>query len=547
MKKIILSVIFLGLIIAPVLVYAGQKFNTELKFGSRGGEVKLLQEELIKQGFFKGKPTLYFGNITKSALIKYQKKNNLKQTGKTDIATRDKLNKTITPLANNTTATDEGQYNLPQNLMNGVYPKFDDTVIKSVLRLKIYDNVLKQDILWGSGISIGGFGDILTNYHVVEKAITDPARYQVYGCVTNSLNTQCDYFNYFLSITSPLPSNIKSVPKYDKKFDLALVYINQVYFDNKWSAILNTSLNTLKDHTVNLSSYTKNINDLYVDSQVYSIGYPDYGEGSTVQAGGVIKELFTDKQSGQKLILSSINISHGNSGGPVFNSKGELVGVTVACLVASPDTEKCKTNSGLFIPLPTVNWWYANVTKSEIITWEGKQSYLKQSDTSWQGVLCSLRQNAYYDANISADSCVCKIGYKVSSNGDCLGEANTTNNPLIKYGDTRYGQAPDREAEQRALKSLTDMLDSLGGSSNGPLPSSEQQINDQTCVKNYGPNRVWDGNKNRISCTCKEGTLFFPNEILPNPYEPGHYYTSRCIDPKTITKPVTCGNGCSYD
>mgnify|MGYP001594207641 FL=1 len=139
--------------------------------------------------------------------------------------------------------------------------KFDNAVIKSVLRLKIYDTVLKQDILWGSGISIGGLGNILTNYHVVEKAIADPARYQVYGCVTASLKTQCEYFNY-------LHSTGVNGSKYNKNLDLALVYISQVYFDNKWSSVLDISLNALEDHTVNLSSYTRNIKDIYVNYPV---------------------------------------------------------------------------------------------------------------------------------------------------------------------------------------------------------------------------------------------------------------------------------------
>lgn len=418
---------------------------------------------------------------------------------------------------------------------------FDTAVIKSVLRLKIYDTVLKQDILWGSGISIGGLGNILTNYHVVEKAITDPVRYQVYGCVATSLNAQCDYFNYLLS------TGVNG-SKYNKNLDLALVYINQVYFDNKWSSVLDISLNVLGDHTVNLSSYTKNIKDIYVDYPVYSIGYPDYGGGSTVQSEGVVKELFTDQESGQKLILNSIDISHGNSGGPVFNSKGELVGVTVACLVASPDTEKCKTNSGLFIPLPTVNWWYTKITSSEIATWEGRQSYLPQNGVLWQGVLCSLRQNAHYDANVSASSCVCKAGYSKNPSGDCV-DATGYVDPNL-----RYGKAPDPEAEQRALKSLMDVL----GDSSTPFPSSEKQTNDQTCVNNYGPNRVWDGNKNRVSCVCKEGTLYFPNEFVSNPkwsgivhntYQPDDvagWSGGACVDPQTITRPYSCGNGCQY-
>jgi len=426
--------------------------------------------------------------------------------------------------------------------------KFDDVVIKSVLRLKIYDTVLKQDILWGSGISIGGLGNILTNYHVVEKAIADPVRYQVYGCVTTSLNTSCDYFNYLLSVTNKLVNNGVSNAKYSKDLDLALVYIEQVYFDNKWSSVLDISSNALGDRTVNLSSYTKKITDLYIDYPVYSVGYPDYGGGSTVQAEGVVKELFTDQQSGQKLILNSIDISHGNSGGPVFNSKGELVGVTVACLVASPDTEKCKTNSGLFIPLPTVNWWYTKMTNSEIATWEGKQSYLPQNSGSWQGALCLLRQNSYYDTNVSKDSCVCKAGYSKNSGGDCVDSTGYVDPTL------RYGRAPDPEGEQRALKSLMDVL---GGSSTGPLPSAEKQANDQTCINNYGPNRVWDGNKNRVSCVCKEGTLYFPNEFVSNPkwsgivhntYQPDDVagWSGACVDPKTVTRPYSCGNGCQY-
>ena len=92
MKKIILSILVLGFFVAPIFVFAAT-FNAELKFGSKGNEVKALQQELIKQGFLKGKPTSYFGNDTKNALIKYQKKNNLKQTGKTDKVTRNKLNK----------------------------------------------------------------------------------------------------------------------------------------------------------------------------------------------------------------------------------------------------------------------------------------------------------------------------------------------------------------------------------------------------------------------------------------------------------------------
>ena len=430
--------------------------------------------------------------------------------------------------------------------------KFDDSVIKSVLLIKIYDTVLKQDVLWGSGISIGGLGNILTNYHVVEKAIVDPNRYQVYGCVTTSLSAQCDYFNYLLSVTKKLPSNGINTPKFNKNLDLALVYIDQVYFDNKWSSVLGIPLNALGDHTINLSSYINNYTDLPINDPVYSVGYPDYGGGKTVQAEGVVKELWKDPQSGQLLVLNSIDISHGNSGGPVFNSNGELVGVTVKCLTASSDTEKCNTYSGLFIPLPTVNSWYTQITNSEIITWEGKQSYLQNTSVSWQGALCSLRQNSYYDTSVSKDSCICKAGYSKNSSGDCVDSTGYVD-PTLNYGMPR-----DPEGEQRALKALMDTLNSLGASSKGIPPSSDRNVNDLYCVGLLGPNHEWDGNTNIISCACKKDTLYFPNVFVKNPKWSGIVHktyqandvagwSGACVDPKTITAPYKCsGMFCGY-
>jgi peptidoglycan hydrolase-like protein with peptidoglycan-binding domain len=105
MKKIILTVLVLGLFVGPLFVFAAT-FNSELKVGSRGNEVKALQQELIKQGFLKGKTTSYFGNDTKTALVKYQKKNNLKQTGIVDAATRGKLNKITNKLIESSESKD---------------------------------------------------------------------------------------------------------------------------------------------------------------------------------------------------------------------------------------------------------------------------------------------------------------------------------------------------------------------------------------------------------------------------------------------------------
>ena len=68
-------------------------FTKVLKLGSSGTDVKELQKRLKAEGFYKWLITSYFGLPTRAALIAYQKKNNLPQTGILDAATMAVLNK----------------------------------------------------------------------------------------------------------------------------------------------------------------------------------------------------------------------------------------------------------------------------------------------------------------------------------------------------------------------------------------------------------------------------------------------------------------------
>lgn len=53
-------------------------FSVDLKMGVRGKDVLELQKFLIAQGFLKtGTPTNYFGALTRTALVAFQKKNNI--------------------------------------------------------------------------------------------------------------------------------------------------------------------------------------------------------------------------------------------------------------------------------------------------------------------------------------------------------------------------------------------------------------------------------------------------------------------------------------
>ena len=71
---------FLGFLLAVVLCIpfiSFATFETNLKYGGRGDDVTELQQVLTKLGFYNGPITGYFGNLTKSAVIKFQNANNI--------------------------------------------------------------------------------------------------------------------------------------------------------------------------------------------------------------------------------------------------------------------------------------------------------------------------------------------------------------------------------------------------------------------------------------------------------------------------------------
>lgn len=64
----------ISLITAPAQTTPLYNFTRDLTIGSKGEDVKKLQEFLKEQGFLNRETTDYFGSITKNALIQYQKK-----------------------------------------------------------------------------------------------------------------------------------------------------------------------------------------------------------------------------------------------------------------------------------------------------------------------------------------------------------------------------------------------------------------------------------------------------------------------------------------
>ncbi|WP_432666042.1 peptidoglycan-binding domain-containing protein [Wukongibacter baidiensis] len=81
-KQLITGIISISLLSQPILttnVYAASEINNTitLKTGMRGQSIKDLQLKLKQLGYFNNKITGYFGNITKGAVLRFQKDSSL--------------------------------------------------------------------------------------------------------------------------------------------------------------------------------------------------------------------------------------------------------------------------------------------------------------------------------------------------------------------------------------------------------------------------------------------------------------------------------------
>lgn len=88
-----------------VFAQSCEEFKSELKLGSKGEEVTQLQKFLVAGRTLTTSNFGYFGPATKSAILKFQKNNNLKQTGNFDRNTLVVANKRCNVLVNIATST----------------------------------------------------------------------------------------------------------------------------------------------------------------------------------------------------------------------------------------------------------------------------------------------------------------------------------------------------------------------------------------------------------------------------------------------------------
>ncbi len=191
---------------------------------------------------------------------------------------------------------------------NAVARAFDSTVM--VVAADLIDGRLKPRG-GGSGVVVGSDGSILTNYHVIHNK--DGKLHDVFVIGRFSKPDQAPQL-----WCAGRPSR----GKLDRELDLALIKCDLDLDGRAWNPTIGIVWATLPEGR---------IADVRMGQRLWVLGYPDVGGGGlTLSEGQVEGWTGEDNTAGRDFIRTDASITHGNSGGPVVNDLGQLVGIASA-------------------------------------------------------------------------------------------------------------------------------------------------------------------------------------------------------------------------
>ena len=179
----------------------------------------------------------------------------------------------------------------------------------------------------GSGIAINANGYLITNYHVIYSEALNPDKY---------------YLNLEMMVGTEFKTNIEAeLLWYNASLDIAILKSAQNF----------NSYATLSDRWINTN------NPLKIAEEIWTLGTPyEQGLWGTYSQGTISSNLYRVGTTGvgestyvhNYLIQHSAPISSGNSGGPLFDSAGNLIGLNT-CGYSSSSS---KTANALFFAVP---------------------------------------------------------------------------------------------------------------------------------------------------------------------------------------------------
>ena len=191
---------------------------------------------------------------------------------------------------------------------NSVARAFDSTVM--VVVADLVDGRLKPRG-GGSGVVVGADGSILTNFHVIHDK--DGKLHDVFVIGRFS---QPDHAPQLWCAGRPSRSKLQ------RDIDLALLKCDLDLDGRAWVPAASHVWPTLPEARTA---------DIKMGQRLWVLGYPDVGGGGlTLSEGSVEGWTGENGTAGKDFIKTDASITHGNSGGPVVDDHGRLVGVAAA-------------------------------------------------------------------------------------------------------------------------------------------------------------------------------------------------------------------------
>ena len=273
-----------------------------------------------------------------------------------------------------------------------------------------------DDLGIGTGFIVSKNGYILTNWHVVGNK----------------------YSNCYVTLDNS-KSYTGIVEWADKDLDLALVKINAIDLE-----------------CANLG----NSENIKIGQEIYAIGNPIGFEFQRTVTHGIISGLnrtikLTDEEQEaymEDLIQTDATINNGNSGGPLINKKGEVIGVST---VKISDAEAI----GFAMPI--------NIVKPVIESFEKKGSF----DEAYLGVFAYDKEvipylnfninfeSGVYVAAISKDGPASKTGLKI---GDVITKIDDKEiNKMSELRSYIYTKKPGEEINLTVLRNNKEYVQSI--------------------------------------------------------------------------------------
>ena len=163
----------------------------------------------------------------------------------------------------------------------------------------------------GSGVITGGDGSILTNYHVVhdrDGRLHDVFIIGRFSTLDRAPQLQC--------------AGRPNRSKLQRELDLALIKCDTDLDGRTWVPSTGGVWPTLPE---------AQSGDVKMGQRLWVLGYPDAGGGGlTLSQGEVEGWTGQDGAAGKDFLKTDASITHGNSGGPVVDDRGRLVGIASA-------------------------------------------------------------------------------------------------------------------------------------------------------------------------------------------------------------------------